>query len=198
MGSRPSELEDPALLGVGVLDNTFGEPQSDLLLGALDGIRAVADVAANSQSVITTDGADGGLQWVGSSKHDATGLHCVQALPDHSNYGSGGHVLNETGEEGLALKIGIVLLKVLWGCVNELEGDQLEATLFESTDDLADKRALRRRSLCGSPKVLSSTPTPKRAGSSSSNSQNPFQTSQTTCCNLDSGSNTLIVLDCLL
>jgi len=127
---------------VSVLDNTFGEPQSDLFLRALDGIRAVANVAADSQSVITTDGADGRLQWVGSSKHDAASLHCVQALPDHGNDGSGGHVLNETGEEGLALKVGVVLLKVLWGCVNEFEGDQLEATFFESTDDLADKRAL--------------------------------------------------------
>lgn len=31
---------------------------------------------------------------------------------------------------------------MLWSCLDELEGDQFEATLFESTDDLADKRAL--------------------------------------------------------
>lgn len=31
--------------------------QSDLLLSALDGVRAVANVAADSQSVIATDGA---------------------------------------------------------------------------------------------------------------------------------------------
>jgi hypothetical protein len=38
--------------------------------------------------------------------------------------------------------LALTLLKVLWGCVDEFEGDQLEATFFESTDDLADKRAL--------------------------------------------------------
>ena len=67
-------LEDPLREVVVVLDNTLREPpalllseepslvgdgeylQSNLLLGALNGVRTVADVAADSQSKVTTDG----------------------------------------------------------------------------------------------------------------------------------------------
>ena len=67
-------LEDPLRLVVGVLDDTLGEPaaainvsegseigafidlQRDLLVGALDGVRAVADVTANSKGVVSADG----------------------------------------------------------------------------------------------------------------------------------------------
>ena len=68
-------LEDPLRLVVGVLDDTLGEPaavinvsggseigafidlQRDLLVGALDGVRAVADVAANGKGEVATDSA---------------------------------------------------------------------------------------------------------------------------------------------
>lgn len=35
------------------------EPQSNLLLGVLDGVRAVADVATLVESIVTADGARG-------------------------------------------------------------------------------------------------------------------------------------------
>ena len=36
----------------------------------------------------------------------------------------------------------LTLLKVLWGCMDELERNQFEAALFKPADDLSDKRAL--------------------------------------------------------
>ena len=71
-------LEDPLGLVLSVLDNTIGEPaesmkirylsqaeaskihlQADLLLRALNRVRAVADVAADSEGEVATDGAYG-------------------------------------------------------------------------------------------------------------------------------------------
>ena len=82
-------------------------------------------------------------------------------MPDHGNNGARGHVLNETREEGLALEVSVVcywyvnlctsaivdydlrtLLEVLRGSVNELEGDELEATLLEAADDVPDESTL--------------------------------------------------------
>jgi len=38
--------------------------------------------------------------------------------------------------------MGLTLLKVLGGGVNELEGDELEATLLETADDVSDETAV--------------------------------------------------------
>ena len=72
---RPLQLEDPLLVVVGVLDNTLGEPaacfgqsqiriermplysQLDLLLSVLNRVGTVADVAADSEGEVATDGA---------------------------------------------------------------------------------------------------------------------------------------------
>jgi hypothetical protein len=36
----------------------------------------------------------------------------------------------------------LTLLEVLWGCMNQLKRNQLEAALLESTDDLSDEGAM--------------------------------------------------------
>lgn len=106
---------------------------------------------------------DGGLQGVRGTKHNTASFDGIQTLPDHGYNGSSRHVLDETREEGLSLEVSVVfstiidrqskchgwniwirrtLLEMFWGCVNKLERDQLEATLFEPANNLADKRAL--------------------------------------------------------
>jgi hypothetical protein len=50
--------------------------------------------------------------------------------------------LDHTGEEGLVLEVGVVLLEVLLGRGSELEGSDLEAALLEAGDDLTDETAL--------------------------------------------------------
>lgn len=49
---------------------------------------------------------------------------------------------NETLEEGLVAQVGVVLLEVLLGGGDELDGLELEATLLEAGDDVADKATL--------------------------------------------------------
>ena len=91
---------------------------------------------------VTTDGARGGGKGVGGTKEDTAGLDGVTALPDHGADGTGGHVGNETGEEGLAGEVGVVGLEVLLGGGDKLDGGKLEAALLEALDDGADQAAL--------------------------------------------------------
>ena len=45
---------------------------------------------------------------VGRAEHDTAGLDGVKALPDHRDDGASSHVLDEAGEEGLALEVSVV------------------------------------------------------------------------------------------
>lgn len=86
-------LEDPVGLGVLPLDQLGGsEPEGNLLLGVLDGVGTVADVAADVQGVVATDGAGSGGQGVGGAQDGAAGLDGVLALPDHGADGAAQHV----------------------------------------------------------------------------------------------------------
>lgn len=62
-------LVDPAVLGSLVGNGlTLLEPESNLLLGVLDGVGTVADVAADIDGVVATDSARGGSKGVGSAE----------------------------------------------------------------------------------------------------------------------------------
>ena len=91
---------------------------------------------------VTTDGAGLGSKRVGGTEDDTAGLDGVTALPDHGADGAGGHVGNETREEGLAGEVGVVGLEVLLGGGDELDGGKLESALLEALDDGADQAAL--------------------------------------------------------
>ena len=47
---------------------------------------------------------------VGRAEHDTAGLDGVKALPDHRDDGASSHVLDEAGEEGLALEVSVVCI----------------------------------------------------------------------------------------
>jgi hypothetical protein len=76
------------------LDLTLLEPEGDLLLAVLDGVGAVADVAADVKGVVTTDGAGSGGKGVGGTEDGAAGLDGVTALPDHGADGARAHIWN--------------------------------------------------------------------------------------------------------
>lgn len=64
-----SLLIDPVELGRLVrLDLALLEPESNLLLGVLDGVGTVADVAANIDGEVTTDGSRAGGKGVGGTE----------------------------------------------------------------------------------------------------------------------------------
>jgi len=97
------------VLVVGVLNDTLGEPESDFLLSRLDGVGAVADVAASDEAVITTDGSRSRCQRVGGTEHRTASLDGVETFDHKSDDRSRCHVLDESREEGLVVKISIVL-----------------------------------------------------------------------------------------
>jgi hypothetical protein len=86
-------LVDPVELGaLPALNLTLLEPEGNLLLAVLDGVGAVAHVAADVKSVVATDGARGGGEGVGGTEDGAAGLDGVTAFPDHGADGAGAHV----------------------------------------------------------------------------------------------------------
>lgn len=109
-------LVEPAGLGrVPAKDVLLGEPQGNLLLGALDAVGTVAHVAAGLEAEVAADGAGGGGEGVGGTEHDwrrvcqlvffekaclergvrvrtAAGLDGIKTLPNHSDDGAAVHV----------------------------------------------------------------------------------------------------------
>jgi hypothetical protein len=86
-------LVDPVVLSrLPGLNLTLLEPESDLLLAVLDGVGAVAHVAANVESEVATDGAGSRGEGVGGTEDGTAGLDGVTALPDHGADGAGAHV----------------------------------------------------------------------------------------------------------
>ena len=118
------------------------EPHADLVVGGLNGIGAVTDVAANVDAVVTADGAGLGVEGLGGTKHLAAGGDGVVTLPDHGADGAGDHVLDEASEETLAGQVSVMVLHMGLAWAAELHGDKLEALLFEAGDDLAGESSL--------------------------------------------------------
>jgi len=148
-------LVNPVELGrLPAVDLILLEPEGNLLLCGLDAVGSVADVAANVDGEVTADGAWGAVLWVGGAKDDTAGLDGVTTLPDHGADWARGHVGDETGEERLGAQILVVLLEVLLGGGDELETNELEATVLEAGDDCANQAALNAIWLNGNEGLL--------------------------------------------
>uniref|UniRef100_A0A182Q057 Uncharacterized protein n=1 Tax=Anopheles farauti TaxID=69004 RepID=A0A182Q057_9DIPT len=111
----------------------------DFLVGRLDRVRAVDDVAANLDAQVTTDGAGLGVGRVGGSQHLAASLHGVQAFPDHRNDRAGAHVM-VTREPEPPYREERQLFHGTYP--HELHRDQLEALGLEAFDDFTDEPTL--------------------------------------------------------
>ena len=125
-----------------VVDSFSGEPESDLVVGRLDGIGSVDDVSSDINAHISSDGSADGVLGSGGSEHDATGLDGIISFPDHGADGSRAHVFNERGEELLLGEIGVMSFHMGSSGGAEFHGDKLEALLLKSLHDLADKSSL--------------------------------------------------------
>jgi len=139
----PFSLVDESVVGGGPVDELFRfEPESDLLLGGFLRVRAVDDVTTQIQAKVTTDRTrQGGLR-IGFSHHHSASFGGILAFPNHRHHGTRGHEVTKTLVKGLVLEINVVLLEMLFGSLHELHGDELEAALLESLDDIADESAL--------------------------------------------------------
>jgi hypothetical protein len=106
---RRSFLIDPVVLGrLPALDLLRLEPESDLLLGTLDTVGAVADIATNIDGIVSSDGTRGRCErvrgakdgWTGSADNQhgrdirptSAGLAGITAFPDHGNDWAAQHV----------------------------------------------------------------------------------------------------------
>ena len=118
------------------------EPKANLVVGGLDGVRAVDDVSADIDAEVTADGAGGGVEGLGGTEHLAAGDDGVVALPDHGADGAGGGVVDETLEEVLGGQISVVLLEVFTAWSAQLHGDELEALSLEAGKDLTNESSL--------------------------------------------------------
>jgi hypothetical protein len=136
-------LVDPVGAVALVVDNlALAEPESNLLLGILDAVGTVADVAANIDGKVTTDGARGRGKRVGGTKEDTASLDGITSLPNHGGDRAAQHVLNQAGEERLLLEVGVVSLEVLLARANKLEGYQLVASVLKAADDGTNEATL--------------------------------------------------------
>jgi hypothetical protein len=86
-------LVDPVVLGrLPANKLVLVEPEGNLLLGVLDRVGAVADVATDVNGKVTTDGSGSRGGRVGGAEEDTAGLDGVTALPDHGADGARVHV----------------------------------------------------------------------------------------------------------
>jgi hypothetical protein len=134
-----------------LVDLLLLEPERNLLLCVLDAVTAVADVAANVDGEVATDGAWQAVLGVGGTEDGTAGLDGITTFPDHGANWAGGHVCsgssvntrksrwkeertrNETGEERLLGQVLVVLLEVLLRGGDELDSDELEAVSCQFT-----------------------------------------------------------------
>ena len=129
-------------MGLPVKDLALLEPKRDLLLGILNRVRSVTDVATDLNAEITADGAGGRLKGVGSTEHLTSSGNGLLALPNHGNDGSAEHVIAKLGEEGLVHEVAVVLLEKFLAGHASLHGGHLVTLRLESGDDVTNNTTL--------------------------------------------------------
>lgn len=102
----------------------------------------MGNIATDINGVITTDGARSRLQRVGSTKDGTSLLDNILTFPDGSENRSRTHVVQETREERLLLKISVVFTEKFFRGLSKLDGNKLEATLLESGNDRSNESTL--------------------------------------------------------
>ena len=102
----------------------------------------MANVSANLDAEVATDGAGLGVLGVGLAQHDPSGLDDVEAFLDYRDDRAACQVLAEAGVEGPAGEVSIVLLQQVLRSLHELHRKQLEALLLKSLQNLPDQTTL--------------------------------------------------------
>jgi hypothetical protein len=131
---------DPLVDGLGVGEDTFGEPEGKFLLSALNAVRSMADIATNVNAEVTTDGSGKRGQRVGLSEDLTAGLDGILTGEAEAHNGAARHKGNKAREEGLSSEISVVLLKELLGGGSELGGTELVSTFLEAGNNLTNLR----------------------------------------------------------
>lgn len=125
-----------------VVNKTFREPQSKFLLGVLDAIGAMDDVASHFDAVCATNASRVSSQGVGGADNLAALLDNVLTFKSNGNNGAAQDVLDESRKEGLRGEISIVLFSKLLADVHKLETAENVALADESVENGGDQIAL--------------------------------------------------------
>ena len=112
------------------------------MLGGGDHVGTVANVPTDIDAKVASDGAWGGVQWVGGAEHGSSLFDGVFAFPDHGADWAGVHVFDQAWEEFLLFQVFVVLLEVGFAWHAEFHGCELVASFLESSDDLVDESSL--------------------------------------------------------
>jgi hypothetical protein len=120
----------------------------DLLVGRVNRIGSVANVAADFNAQITPDGS-----WVtvgrhGGTEHLTSSHDGILSFPNHGTNWAGSHVFDQAREKLLFLQIDIVFLHVLLARLGQLHGHKLESLGFKSLDNFTNESALDTIGLC--------------------------------------------------
>ena len=137
-------LVDPLVDSTRVRDGSvlLAEPKSNLSLGRLDRVGAMADVAADVNAEVAADRARSRGERVRSTEKSTALLDNILALPNHSDYWARRHVLDQAREERLALEVLVVLFEVVLTSLDQLHGHKLIATVLKALNDLTNQTAL--------------------------------------------------------
>jgi len=148
--SKNLGLIDPDIVGWHPADDFLVfEPEVDFLLGGFRGIRAVADVAANHHTIITTDRTWCRSGRIGSAQHVTSTLDDSLAFPHHGYDRSRGEELGESLEERLGFEVIIVTSRLCFRGLDKFHGDQHVTLLFKALNDFANQSAVHTIRLDG-------------------------------------------------
>jgi hypothetical protein len=125
-----------------VVNQSFWEPQSQLLLGILNAVRSMDDVAPDVNAIGSTDASWFSGQRV-SGPDDLPGLlNNILSLESNCNNWSGGDVLDQGWEESLGGEIRVVSLGQLLWHIHELQPTKGVSLGHKSVDDRGHESAL--------------------------------------------------------
>jgi hypothetical protein len=125
-----------------VFSETLREPHGKFLLGVLNAVRAVDDVASNLDAVHATDAAGIRLLGVGSTNDLSALLDDILALEGNGNNGAADDVIDQRTEERLGREVRVMGLSELLGDVHELEATESVALGQEAVEDGGNQVAL--------------------------------------------------------
>mmetsp|Transcript_78226 Transcript_78226/g.117694 ORF Transcript_78226/g.117694 Transcript_78226/m.117694 type:complete len:97 (+) Transcript_78226:1485-1775(+) len=90
--SQPSTIQrllvDPGLCAARPLRNAIGEPVTNFLIGRLNGVTAVTDIASDLNAEVSADSSHVTITWHCGTKHFSTSRNGIFSLPDHGNNGA--------------------------------------------------------------------------------------------------------------
>jgi len=125
-----------------IVNKSLWEPQSKLLLGILNAVRSVNDVATNVNAVGSADASWVGSQWVGGSDDLSCLLNNILSLQSNGNNWTRGDVLDQRWEEWLGGEVRVVVLSQLLWHVHELQSSKNISLGDKTLNDWGNEVAL--------------------------------------------------------